>query len=193
MSEGQPIRQEALAEEYGVSRMPIREALKTLDAEGLVRFETNRGGSVTRHSIDEIAEIFDLRILMEVELFRHAIPLMAEQHFSKCSLILVEMEASYDNDDAGHWGRLNYQYHSALYEAAGRSLTNELLQRIHLQSDRYVRMHLSVSQHKEPARVEHRKLLESAMQRDVEAGCELLRSHISRTKDELLQMVSRKL
>ena len=61
LSEGDAIRQVALAEEYNVSRMPVREALKRLDAEGLVQLTNNKGATVITHSLDEIGEIFDLR------------------------------------------------------------------------------------------------------------------------------------
>ena len=108
--------------------MPVREALKRLDAEGLVQLTNNRGAQVTKHSLEEIGEIFDLRIMLEVDLFRRAIPLMTAADFTRCSRILDEMELSYDADDVGRWGALNYEYHSTLYAAANRRLTNDLLQ-----------------------------------------------------------------
>ncbi|MGC1504678.1 MAG: GntR family transcriptional regulator [Sulfitobacter sp.] len=192
MAEGETIRQEALAEEYDVSRMPIREALKRLNAEGLVQWANNRGGSVTKHSLSQIGEIFDLRSLIEVDLFRHAIPAMTVADVTKCTRILEQMEASYLEDDVGKWGGLNHAYHSALYGAAGRELTKELLDRINLQSDRYVRMHLSVMKQKEPAKDEHRRLLDLAKEGRVEEACALLTQHIRRTKDQLLEMVTAK-
>ncbi len=188
--EGETIRQESLAEEYDVSRMPIREALKRLDAEGLVVLTNNRGASVTKHSLKEIGEIFDLRILIEVDLFRQAIPQMTDADFAACENILAQMEASYDEDDVGRWGTLNYEYHTALYRAAGRSLTNELLDRISLQSDRYVRMNLSVMPQRKAAKEEHRDLLALAQARKADEGCEVLTHHILRTKEELLQMIA---
>ncbi|WP_170773079.1 GntR family transcriptional regulator [Ruegeria lacuscaerulensis] len=190
MAEGETIRQEALAEDYDVSRMPIREALKRLDAEGLVQLTNNRGAAVTTHSLDEIAEIFDLRVLLEVDLFRRAIPLMTEADFAICERLLDEMEKSYEAYDVGRWGGLNYEYHKALYAAAGRGLTNDILQRVNVQSDRYVRMHLSVMEQREPAKRDHGELLALARARDVEAGCDLLTRHIQRTKDQLLAMVT---
>lgn len=192
LAEGETIRQESLAEEYEVSRMPIREALKRLDAEGLVNLTTNRGATVTKHSLAEMGEIFDLRTLIEVDLFRRAIPLMTESDFAQSAKILDQMEDSYDSDDVGRWGALNYDYHSALYSAAGRGLTNELLQRVNLQSDRYVRMHLSVMKQRQPAKDEHRRLLTLAQEGRVEEACELLIEHIERTKEQLLQMVASK-
>ncbi|UTS82527.1 GntR family transcriptional regulator [Phaeobacter piscinae] len=190
LAEGEPIRQEALAEEYDVSRMPVREALKRLDAEGLVLFTNNRGATVTKHSLREIAEIFDLRILVEVDLFRRSIPAMTTTDFARCSQILDEMDASYDADDVATWGALNHRYHSALYAAAERKLTNEMLQGLSLHSDRFIRMHLSVMKQREPAKAEHRELLALAEARDVNAACAALTRHISRTKEELLTLVA---
>ncbi|WP_299890788.1 GntR family transcriptional regulator [uncultured Ruegeria sp.] len=187
--EGETIRQEALAVEYDVSRMPIREALKRLDAEGLVQLTNNRGASVIKRSLSEIGEIFDLRVLLEVDLFKYAIPNMTTHDFDSCAHLLDEMERSYDADDVGRWGASNYEYHSALYAAADRSLTNEILQRINLQSDRYVRMHLSVMEQREPAKADHRQLLSLAQAGRVEEACDLLTRHIQRTKDQLLEMV----
>ncbi|ATG37584.1 transcriptional regulator, GntR family (plasmid) [Phaeobacter piscinae] len=190
LAEGEPIRQEALAEEYDVSRMPVREALKRLDAEGLVLFTNNRGATVTKHSLREIAEIFDLRILVEVDLFRRSIPAMTTTDFARCTQILDEMDASYDADDVARWGALNHRYHSALYAAAERKLTNEILQGLSLHSDRFIRMHLSVMKQREPAKAEHRELLALAEARDVNAACAALTRHISRTKEELLTLVA---
>ncbi|CUH47479.1 GntR family transcriptional regulator [Ruegeria atlantica] len=189
MAEGETIRQEALAEDYDVSRMPIREALKRLDAEGLVQLTNNRGASVTSHSLSEIGEIFDLRVLLEVDLFRRAIPQMTEADFARCEKLLDDMERSYEAYNVGRWGSLNYEYHKALYAAADRGLTSEILQRVNLQSDRYVRMHLSVMEQREPAKQDHRQLLSLARKRQVDAAGELLTKHIQRTKDHLLAMV----
>lgn len=192
LAEGEPIRQEALAEEYDVSRMPIREALKRLDAEGLIQLTNNRGATVIRHSLPEIGEIFDLRVLLEVDLFKHAIPNMTSADFARCEGLLDKMEKSYETDDVGRWGKLNLDYHMALYAAADRGLTVDVLQRVSLQSDRYVRMHLSVMKQREPAKAEHRQLLTLARERRIEDASDLLRSHIQRTKDQLLQMIAAK-
>lgn len=192
LAEGETIRQEALAEDYGVSRMPVREALKRLNAEGLIQWHTNRGGTVTKHSLEEIAEIFDLRCLIETDLFRRAIPRMNASHFSDCEAILKRMDASYDDNDIETWGVLNHQYHTALYAASERGLTNEILDRISVQSDRYVRMHLSVMKQRAPARTEHHELLELARAAQINEACDLLTRHILRSKDQLLEMIASK-
>lgn len=190
--EGEMIRQESLAKEYDVSRMPIREALKRLDAEGLVQLGNNRGASVTKHSLREIAEIFDLRKLIEVDMFSRAIPNMTSIDFERSQKILDEMEASYDADDVSKWGGLNFEYHSSLYAAADFTLTNELLGKVNLHADRYVRMHLSVNCQRDPAKEEHRMLLMLAKDKKIEEARVLLSSHITAAKVDLLDLIATK-
>lgn len=190
LAEGELIRQEILADEYDVSRMPVREALKRLSAEGLVLWENNRGGSVVKHSLSEIGEIFDLRMMLEVDLFRRAIPNMTEADFSACETILREMEGSYDANDVTHWGKLNHKYHMALYAAAKRPMSEDFLEGLSLHSDRYVRIHLSVMKQRENARDEHRNLLEHARNKDIGKAVALLEIHIQRSKNELLEMIA---
>ena len=71
---GEALRQDALAKEFGISRIPIREAFHQLAAEGLVTLHAHRGAVVTALSALEIAELFDLRALLEPDLIRRAVP-----------------------------------------------------------------------------------------------------------------------
>lgn len=190
LAEGELIRQELLAAEYDVSRMPVREALKRLDAEGLVVFITNRGAMVTKHSLEEIAEIFDVRILLEVDLLKQSIPLMEEQHFSQCEGLLVEMEASYAAGKVADWGPLNSRYHALLYQAADRKLTMQLLERVSAQSHRYVAMHIDKLKQSDNAEQDHRSLLAFARKRDVEGAANLLHAHLLNTKQQILELIT---
>lgn len=190
LAEGELIRQELLADEYGVSRMPIREALKRLDAEGLVVFQNNRGATVVKHSLEEIAEIFDIRMLLEVDLFRRAIPQMTDAHFAACEATLADMERSYAAGEVAEWGPLNEHYHNQLLEAAGRTLTFELLQRASTQANRYVGMHIDQLNKSANAREDHRALLTLAKSGDVEAAAQRLCSHIDNTKRQVLALVA---
>lgn len=190
LAEGELIRQELLAEEYDVSRMPIREALKRLDAEGLVVFTNNRGATVTKHTLEEIAEIFDVRMMLEVDLFTRAIPLMQDEHFELCESILKEMELSYQSGDVAAWGPLNARFHSALYAASDRKLTSNLLERASLQSNRYVSMHIDQLKKSQSAHQDHSDLLALARQGDVQCAADKLRSHIENTKFQVLEWIA---
>uniref|UniRef100_A6VRB4 Transcriptional regulator, GntR family n=1 Tax=Marinomonas sp. (strain MWYL1) TaxID=400668 RepID=A6VRB4_MARMS len=190
LAEGELIRQELLAEEYDVSRMPIREALKRLDAEGLVVFTNNRGATVTKHTLEEIAEIFDVRMMLEVDLFTRAIPLMQDEHFELCEALLKEMELSYQSGDVAAWGPLNARFHSALYAASDRKLTSNLLERASLQSNRYVSMHIDQLNKSQSAQQDHRDLLALARLGDVQCAADKLRSHIENTKFQVLEWIA---
>ncbi|MGB3383444.1 MAG: GntR family transcriptional regulator [Marinomonas sp.] len=190
LAEGSLIRQEVLAEEYDVSRMPVREALKRLDAEGLVVFINNRGATVTKHSLAEIAEFFDVRILLEVDLLKKSIPLMDEQHFDKCRELLDEMEASYAAGNVADWGPLNAQYHAMLYEAANQKLTMQLLERVSMQANRYVSMHIDQLSKADNAEHDHRSLFNLARLRDVDGAADLLKAHLENTKQQILELIA---
>lgn len=188
--EGELIRQELLAEEYDVSRMPVREALKRLDSEGLVVFINNRGATVTKHSLDEIAEIFDVRILLEIDLLKKSIPLMEESHFNQCENILEEMEASYAAENVAEWGPLNAKFHEMLYSAANQKLTMQLLKRVSMQANRYVSMQISQLRKANNPEHDHRSLLNLARLRDVDTATTLLFSHLEKTKRQVLERIA---
>lgn len=190
LAEGDLIRQELLAAEYDVSRMPVREALKRLDSEGLVVFTTNRGATVTKHSLEEIAEIFDLRVLLEVDLFTKSIPLMTDTHFEKCQNLLEEMEASYAAGNVADWGPLNAEYHGMLYAAADQKLTTQLLERISMQANRYVSMHIDQLRKSDNAEKEHRSLLSLAREGEIQDATALLTKHLQDTKQQILELIS---
>ncbi|WP_115897514.1 GntR family transcriptional regulator [Marinomonas pollencensis] len=190
LAEGELIRQEVLADEYQVSRMPVREALRRLDAEGLVVFMNNRGATVTTHTVDEISEIFDIRAVLEVDLFKRAIPLMQTDDFARCEAILLEMEHSYRSGNVADWGPLNARYHAALYSAAGRELTTHLLARVSLQANRYVSMHIDRLKKSDSAQQDHATLLTLARQGKVDAAAEALRVHIDQTKHQVLALIN---
>jgi len=190
LAEGELIRQELLAAEYDVSRMPVREALKRLDSEGLVVFTNNRGATVKKHSLAEIAEFFDVRVLLEVDLLKKSIPLMEEAHFNQCADLLNEIEASYTAGNVADWGPLNAQYHAMLYEAANQKLTMQFLEHVSMQSNRYVSMHIDQLHKSGSAEHDHRSLLHLARARDIEAASDLLRSHLLNTKQQILELIA---
>lgn len=190
LTEGDLIRQELLAEEYGVSRMPVREALKRLDSEGLIVFVNNRSATVTKHSLAEIAEFFDVRTLLEVDLLKKSIPLMEEPHFNQCNELLNEMEASYASGNVADWGPLNAQYHAMLYEAANQTLTMQLLERVSMQANRYVSMHIDQLRKSDNAEHDHRSLLNLARLRDIDTAAMLLTTHLEKTKQQILALIA---
>lgn len=91
------LRQDALADDYGVSRIPVREALLTLESEGLVVFHPHRGAFTTELSVTMIRELFDLRVLLETHLLQYALPNMTPEILDSAEATLLEYDAALDS------------------------------------------------------------------------------------------------
>ncbi len=185
--DGEQLRQEAIANEYEVSRMPVREALRQLEAEGLVRLQTHKGAIVTALSPKEVDELFDLRVLLEAELLQLAIPKMTDQDFTTSEAAVGRLEAAYRQRDVSGWGALNWEYHRSLYAPADRPQTMALALTINNQTDRYVRLQLLLTGELERAEREHRELLLLCRKASVKLAVPFLKRHILDTKAALLQ------
>ncbi|HEX4682189.1 MAG TPA: GntR family transcriptional regulator [Gemmatimonadaceae bacterium] len=176
--EGEPLRQDALADELGVSRIPVREALRQLEAEGLVTFNPHRGAVVSSLSLDEIVELFELRADIECDLLARAIPRMAEEQLNRAIEVLDEFEDALQAGEAMRWGPLNWHFHAALYAPACRKLTMSVLQKLHQHSDRYFRMQVLLAHGGARANEEHRAIALAVMDGDVPSAIERMRTHI---------------
>lgn len=89
-AEDEPIRQDDIAQLFNVSKIPVREALKRLEAEGLVLFQRNKGAVVTRISEPELAQMFEVRVLLEAQAIRLAVPNMDEATFARAEAICAD-------------------------------------------------------------------------------------------------------
>jgi DNA-binding GntR family transcriptional regulator len=176
--EGEPLRQDALADDLGVSRIPVREALRQLEAEGLVTFSPHRGAVVSSLSLDEIDELFELRAEIECEMLARAIPRMTPDQLERATDVLDEFDDALASGEATRWGPLNWHFHAALYAPANRNLTMGVLQKLHQHSDRYFRMQVLLARGGERANTEHRAIAGAVCAKDVETAAELMRSHI---------------
>jgi DNA-binding GntR family transcriptional regulator len=176
--EGEPLRQDAIAEELGVSRIPVREALRQLEAEGLVTFSPHRGAVVSTMSLQEIAELFELRAEIESDLVRRAIPHMTAEDHARAKEILLAYEIALRGGEVSKYGELNWQFHSTLYAPAARAFTMSMVGKLHQQSDRYLRMQLALTHGETRAKDEHRAIAAAAKRADVRAAAKLMREHI---------------
>jgi DNA-binding GntR family transcriptional regulator len=187
--DGEPLRQDALADELGVSRIPVREALRQLEAEGLVSFSPHRGAVVSTLSLDEIDELFELRADIEGDLLRRAIPLMTDEQFDRAVEVLDAFEDALAKGEASRWGPLNWHFHAALYAPAKRNFTMGVLQKLHQHSDRYFRMQVLLAGGGHTAGQEHRAIAAAVRKGDVKTATQLMRSHILGAGQSLLELL----
>lgn len=175
---GAQLRQDALAEEFGVSRIPIREALLQIEAEGLVRILPHRGAVVAELSADEIDEVFALRADLEPVLLLRSAPALTEDDYTS----LRHLRDAYADDlRAGHvsrWGAHNTRFHLALYRHAGRPRTLAFVANLLQECDRHTRLHLSLPGTVARAQADHAALLDLCAAGHAAAAAALLRAHI---------------
>jgi DNA-binding GntR family transcriptional regulator len=176
--EGEPLRQDAIAEELGVSRIPVREALRQLEAEGLVVFNPHRGAVVSSLSLDEIDEVFTLRAEIEADLLRRAMSRITAEDLARGREMLDSFENALHGGEVASWGEANWQFHATLYAPAGRQFTMGIAQKLHQHCDRYLRMQLALTHGELRANEEHRAILAAVKKRDSARACRLLREHI---------------
>src|SRR3984893_13245446 len=160
LREGEQLRQDAIAAEFQISRIPVREALSHLAAEGLITIVANRGAVVSALSPDEIMQMFETRAVLECYMLRHAIPNMQEEDFQQAEDILVQYEQSLEKDsEVKSWGQWNWSFHSALYAPANRPFMLSFLKTLNVNCDRYTRLHLVFTRDLHRAGRAHRELL----------------------------------
>ena len=177
--EGTQLRQDAIASQYQVSRIPVREALRQLDAEGLIAIVPNRGAIVPALSPDDIEELFSIRALLEPEVLKLSIPHLTDEDLSKAESILRKYVNELRREDhVSAWGRLNWQFHSTLYSRANQPRFMAIIRNVNNSSERYIRLQLYLTHWMRRANEEHHKLLELCRERDIPRACKLLREHI---------------
>ena len=189
--EGEQLVQEAIAAEYEVSRMPVREAFRQLEAAGLISNRLHHGAVVTELPLDQIGELFDLRAFLEGEILALSAPRATEESIENARAILAKLEEAYHKNDIGSWGRLNWDFHRSLYVTADRVQTMATIQFINVQTDRYIRLQMFLTDALEQAELEHRELFRLYAERDAERAVPYLRAHILNAKEKLLVAISR--
>src|SRR5580704_14413567 len=116
LAAGTPLRQDDLAERFGFSRMPARDALRQLEAEGIVSIHPTKGAHVATMDGVEIRDIYALRELLECEALRLSIPHLRSQDLDHADRVLNQIDME---PNIGHWGILNRTFHLALYSCCG--------------------------------------------------------------------------
>ncbi|WP_067664835.1 GntR family transcriptional regulator [Ferrimonas marina] len=177
---GEPLRQSNLAEELNVSRIPVREALLQLEAEGLVRFEAHKGATATELSITQLEELFELRALIEPGLLARSIPQLTATHLQQAEALLTQLEATLEQEEdaVNSYSELNSQFHLSLYAGAQRPHTLEVVKGLNTNADRYIRLQLLLAGGIPKAEEEHRQLLELCRSGQAEPAAALLKKHI---------------
>ena len=180
---GLQLRQEDLARRFGVSRIPVREALGRLQAEGLVEHFANRGSIVAGRSVHELVEMLDIRIALETRALKLAVPQLTPADMRMARDVMRRYDAA---ESPREWTELNLEFHLTLYRPCGRPRLVKMIEELVRGVSVHLRQHISHTVGRKQPQAEHKDILRACMEHDAERAVRLTEQHIERTKSALL-------
>jgi len=184
---GQYLRLEEIASQYDVSTTPVREALRALESEGLVTIYPHRGAIVTKLSVDDLRDIYDIRATLEAMATRLAVPNLTAKEISH----LVTYTEQMDN----HLGelltlvKLNHQFHISLYKASGRRHLCELTTVLRYRTQHYLHAFITHLGGMSLAQTEHHSIVDACKQGDADQAAAIVFNHVNHVGSSLIEYV----
>jgi DNA-binding GntR family transcriptional regulator len=189
---GTALRQEQIAEDLKMSRLPVREAMMRLEVEGLVTLRPRRGYVVSSLDRQEIEDIFETRALLEEHAGYVATSRRNHQDIAELSTLLVELEqvSSQERVDTSEYGARNQAFHDRLFAASRRKQLCRIMSILRDNVERYVRISVAVAPHLQEASAEHRAIFAAFAEGHADEVARLCRQHCERTCRRLLDNLS---
>lgn len=189
LHEGETLRQDRIAAMFGVSRIPVREALARLEEQGLVTTQRHKGAVVASLSLAEISELFEFRALLEAEVIRLSIRNISDEALAEAASYAKRFG---EEPDSGQWPQLNRLFHTALYKSCDRPYHLQVVSKSIDKVARYLRAQLVLTDGIARARREHDGILQAALARDADRAAELTRAHILGASQSLQRFLREK-
>ena len=185
LEDGAVLNQAALAEHFGVSRVPVREAMRQLQAEGLIDTRAHRLAVVRALDLERIVEICDLRAVVEGFVIERAVPHVSPEDLSEARELIAQMEEEHDH---AAWLALNARFHGILYEPSGAQTSLELIEQLRVRGERYVRLWSRGSgiHRRDEANAEHVEIVRLVEAGDAAAARVAVERHIAHTRERLI-------
>jgi phosphonate utilization transcriptional regulator len=185
LASGEKLNELALAARLGVSRGPIREALRALAETGLIRLEKNRGVFVREISVTEADEIYELRAALDQMAGRKLAESIRPEQLAELKAVVQRMRDSASNDDAEGYHAANLRFHDALVEFAGNSKLLQMYRRLVNELSLFRRHSLSAPRRLSRSTLEHEKILEAIAAGDADAAGARLYEHATASSERM--------
>jgi DNA-binding GntR family transcriptional regulator len=187
---GEQVRQDSLAERFGVSRVPLREALKILEGEGQVVYLPHRGYFVAELDVDDLREVYRIRDLLESEAVRVAVPRLTAADLDAVQAAADDVDAAAQRNDLVTMTEANRRFHFLLIDAAGMPRLARLTRILWDATDAYRSVYFGSTEHRGHIRDEHSAVVSALVDRDAERTVAILRGHRERAVAALVMQLS---
>lgn len=177
LAPGDQVRQDALAERYGVSRVPVREALKMLEGEGQVVYHPHRGYFVSSLDLADLREVYRIRELLETEAVRVAVPGLSDADVQRLADAADEVDRADAQGELSAMAAANRRFHFVLLEAADMPRLVRLVRILWDATDSYRSLYYTDEGHRAVVREQHQAVVDAVRGRDADRVVELLRTH----------------
>lgn len=189
LAPGEPLRQDEIARQHGVSKIPVREALLRLEVDGFVLFRKNRGAIVREVSPAEILNLMDIRVALECRALELAVPQMADSDLARAREILQD----YDREHAlERRSLLNIRFHEALYDPCGNPQLLQMIRDLRARLGPAVRLLVTETSGIHRPASEHHAILDASAAGKTDRAVALLRSHIETSRKETAAQLRRR-
>lgn len=193
LTAGQPIGQVEVAGRIGTSRVPLREALQRLEAEGLVTLRPRRGYIVTSLDPEEIKDIFDIRMILEERAGYLATLRATDEDIAAVEKLLRAMDnlSVKDARSAADFAEKNRAFHERLYAASGRTQLCRLMATLRTNVERYIRIGAQIAGNLKRVGQEHQQIFNAFKRRDAQTVGRLCREHCAATCERLIERLQK--
>jgi DNA-binding GntR family transcriptional regulator len=172
---GERLVERDLADQFGVSRIPMREAIQQLEREGLVEIFRNRGAIVRMLSEADVNEIYDLRVLLEGDAIYRSVKRMEEETLARAELVHRLLGSA---NSKARQGELNREFHELLYAHCGNERQLKAIKELRAQVERYERLQHTLLDDTPSFQVEHEAILHACLERNARAARSLTVAHL---------------
>jgi DNA-binding GntR family transcriptional regulator len=174
---GQRLLQDELADRFGVSRIPLREAVRTLIAEGLLNSDSYNGTFVAALDLSKVDEIYDLRRLVEPSFAEHVVENCSRADVSRLSEMVQKMD-DIDSIGSDSWSRINFAFHLDTYRLANLPIRYEVISRLYHQLEPYSRFYVHSTHALGRVQCEHHKMVDALREGNAEDLARQIVAHI---------------
>lgn len=189
---GERLMEVQMAERLGVSRTPIREAIRKLELEGLIIMLPRKGAFVADLSVKDLTEVLEIRAALEGLAAGLAVTRISEAEIEELEIITLKFNKAIESDNVEELIALDIQFHEALFKATRNERLVQLNSNLREQVQRFREMYLKKANRSKETAKEHNDLLEAISSRDIGKAEKLARKHVETTENAILKMMEGK-